>query len=619
MTTAVAATITSTTLGYHPGELLAQDKAGTRGAANELLVGRSGRLNFARNHDAFLAAQSFAAVCFVDTTTTATTTTTTTTTTNDNSSQHHHHHVWVTPLFGKAGDITAASETDITISPDCIPVNDPLHDVSPGTPLSLIAIDLSRRIRHRINGVAGDSPLPSAEEGGASGRRRLVLPFQVEEYTPNCPKYINRRELVPSPSHQPAINQQAIRQHRHELSDADQVLLHEADTLWIGTYAPGVGADCNHRGGKPGFIRVVDPSTIEWPEYRGNGMFYTSGNLAVHASAGVTIVDFATGTVLQMTGRAEVDWHHDGSFEGATRVIRLHIVELVRTDEATSHRWTLLDYSPYNPAVVGDGEGAEDSNSNNIVKVTLAKIVQESDDVKTFRWIAPRRIPFLPGQYGTFEFANVPGGQTSEIRTWTLSETPNSILGDNTLDITVKRKGLVTNWLHDNVQVGLEAKLHGIQGDLTALGVEDDDDDPQNGNNKKPIIQAKHLLLVSAGIGITPNMAMIRGIGAFRLEDQVTIHMIHIERYEKDLLFQSELARRSHHYPHFTLTNIISSREGRLTRERLDELIPTAQEGLRQQQVAYLCGPSGFMTATTEYLVQLGVPPDQIHTESFDF
>jgi uncharacterized protein len=102
--------------------------------------------------------------------------------------------------------------------------------------------------------------------------------------------------------------------------------------------------------------------------------------------------------------------------------------------------------------------------------------------------------------------------------------------------------------------------------------------------------------------------------------------MIHMERYEKDLLFQSELVRRSRDYPHFTMTNVITSRDGRLTRDRLETLMmigpkkesETAQPSLPQYEV-YLCGPNGFMTATTEYLVQLGVPPDHIHTESFDF
>lgn len=563
-------TITS----YHPGELVAQDKAGTRGAAAELAAGKRSALNFSSNHDAFIAAQSFAALASVDL-----------------SSEL----VWVTPLFGKAGDLTATSEQEIAISTNCIVNSNMLDFIKHGTPLSLLGIDLNRRIRHRINGVA----LLSSNE--VSGEVSL----QVNEYSPNCPKYINRRDIIPAPNNTPILNKNAKAETRIELTDDDKAFVQKMDTLWIGTYAPGAGADCNHRGGKPGFIRVVSPSIIEWPEYRGNGMFFTSGNLESYNRAGITLVDFDTGSIIQMTGRAIVDWQHDGSYEGASRKIIFHIEQLVRTDNVTNHRWKRLDYSPYNPAI----SGAEnlDSSSDYPQVATLAKIVVETENVKTFRFVVPRRIAFLPGQYATLEFANIPGGEAIEVRTWTLSETPNSINGDNTLDITVKRipNGLVTNWLHDHAKIGMEVKLLGIQGEMTAVQLDL--------KTQKPIVP-KHLLLLSAGIGITPNLAMVRGIGAFSLQDKTNITMIHIERYEKDLISQSELLRRAKNFPNFNYTNIISSREGRLKKEALKKMVPNAD-----LQQAYICGSAGFMRDITDYLVSIGVPSAQIYTESFEF
>lgn len=556
---------------FHAGELTAQDKAGTRGVAAELARGQRAKLNFAANHDAFLAAQSFAAVTSVDA----------------NSS------VWVTPLFGKAGDIFAASESEVVISPECIPTADILrmNAAKANTPLSMLGIDLQKRIRHRINGVSTTST------GSTSINSNLH--FKVKEYSPNCPKYINRRQLIPGAS---PINHAAIRQERTRLSASDQDFVSTMDTLWIGSHAPNVGADTNHRGGKPGFIRVVAPDTIEWGEYRGNGMYYTSGNLEVNDRAGVTLVDFETGSMIQMTGRATVDWQHDGTYEGATRKIRFQIERLVRTDHVTNHRWKLLDYSPYNPSV---GDEAMNVDSVYPLVVTLAKIVPESPNVKTFRWVAQQSILFLPGQYATFEFDAIPGGASSEVRTWTLSETPNSMKGDNTLDITVKRNGLVTDWLHDHAQVGLQVKLNGVQGDMTAINF-----DVITGKAVVP----ENLLLLSAGIGITPNLAMVRGVGAFELQDSTNITMIHIERNEVDLIGQSELHRRARNYPNFHLTNVISSKEGRLTRDRLAKLVP-----MPALQQAYICGPTQFMSDMTEYLVALGVLTANIHTESFDF
>ena len=561
-------------LSYHSGELSAQDKAGTKGVAAELAAGKRSALNFASAHDVFLAAQSFAALACVDLKSEL---------------------VWVTPLFGRPGDLTAISEKEIAVSRDCIPNLDILNFIEPGTPLSLLGIDLNRRIRHRINGVSMTSAL-----GETSG-----LNLQVDEYSPNCPKYINRRDIIPASSGTSALNKGAKAETRTELNLDDQTFVRNMDTLWIGSYAPGVGADCNHRGGQPGFIRIVSPSTIEWPEYRGNGMFFTSGNLESYNKAGVTLVDFESGSMIQMTGVATVDWEHDGSYEGASRKIVFHITSLVRTDDVTNHRWQRLDYSPYNPAV--SGTETIDSESDFPQVATLAKIVEENASVTTFRFVVPRRIAFLPGQYATFEFSNIPGGEPIEVRTWTLSETPNSINGDNTLDITVKRmpNGLVTNWLHDHAEVGMEVKLLGIQGEMTAVSVDE--------NTLKPIVP-KHLLFLSAGIGITPNLAMIRGIGAFSLQDQTDITMIHIERHEKDLISRSELLRRSKQYPHFQYTHIISSKEGRLTKEALQKKVPNTAS-----QQAYVCGPTQFMRDMTEYLVSMGVPAGQIHTESFEF
>ena len=561
-------------VAYHSGELAAQDKAGTRGVAAELIVAKSDSLNFSANHDAFLAAQCFAVISSVDLISGK---------------------VWVTPLFAREGELTAASENEITLSVDSIPVGDVLRTVKSNTPLSLLGIDLGRRIRHRISGHAVVS----------AGNSDTRLHFRVNEYSPNCPKYINRRQIVLDTDNPDSVVKNAKRQDRSTITDSDKAFIESMDTLWIGSYAPESGADCNHRGGKPGFIRVTSASTIEWPEYRGNGMFFTSGNLENYSQAGVTLVDFESGSIIQMTGRAEVDWAHDGEYEGATRLMKFEVEQLVRIDQVTTHRWTRLDYSPYNLDI--SGKENQSDGSNFPLTATLAKVVVESENVKTFRFLAQRRILFLPGQYATFEFKNVPDGSESEVRTWTLSEAPNSINGDNTLDITVKRvpEGLISNWLHDHAEVGLKVRLNGVQGEMTAVRLDAQTD--------KPMVP-EHILLVSAGIGITPNVAMVRGIGAFELQNKTHITMIHAERLEADLLFQNELNRRAGSYPNFSYTNIISSQQGRLTRDMLADLMPD-----EKQQHAYICGPRLFMTDVTKHLVALGVPAANIHTESFEF
>ena len=109
-------------------------------------------------------------------------------------------------------------------------------------------------------------------------------------------------------------------------------------------------------------------------------------------------------------------------------------------------------------------------------------------------------------------------------------------------------------------------------------------------------------------------MAILRGLGAFVLQDQTKITMIHVERHATDLLFQTEITRRSGSYPDFTYTNVITSEEGRLSKDKLTTLVSNAQH-----QHACICGPAQFMQDMTNYLVAMGVAPGNIYTEHFDF
>lgn len=261
-----------------------------------------------------------------------------------------------------------------------------------------------------------------------------------------------------------------------------------------------------------------------------------------------------------------------------------------------------MDYSPYNLSVAGKDDS--DGKSDFTTIVTLVKIVTESRNVTMG---GPTEHPVLACPIARFEFDKGPGGSASKVCTWTLSETPNSIKGNNTLDITVKQVSLVMNWLHDYAQVGMQIKLKGVSGEMAAVAFDEQTAEP---------IVPKHILLLSAGIGITPNLAMVRGVCAFGLQNGTIITMIHVERHEEDLMSQSKLKRRAKSYPNLQSTNVITSRGGRLTRDGLGKLMPPEAVGLQE---AYICGPAAFMTDMTKNLVTLGIPAANINTKSFEF
>ncbi|HLL38662.1 MAG TPA: pyridoxamine 5'-phosphate oxidase family protein [Rubrobacteraceae bacterium] len=115
---------------------------------------------------------------------------------------------------------------------------------------------------------------------------------------------------------------------------------------------PEGGADASHRGGNPGFVRFLGENVLEFPDYSGNTMFNTLGNVAINPSAGLLFLDFEGGGTLQLTGEARIVWDpgRAARFAGAERVVEFRYREAVVTRGAVPLRWRFEGYSPFNPA-----------------------------------------------------------------------------------------------------------------------------------------------------------------------------------------------------------------------------------------------------------------------------
>lgn len=595
---------------FHPGELRVQRRAGTRGVADELSralndhLPEGGALNSLLHKLRFLALTSVGPA----------------------TAETPGHSVWVSIMFGQQF-VHSASSDKLSIRLDGLPRGDVLYEhlarSEKELPVSIVALHMMSRRRYRTNGVV--TKLPDAPAGP-----RATLEICVQEAFPNCPKYIQARDVTQATSSLPPVPESAAYETDDSLSEADKALIGRADALWIGTYYEASGADTNHRGGRAGFVRVASSKEIFWPEYRGNGMFQSSGNLQVDDRAGVSFVDFDTGHTVQLSGRASIEWDVDAALhveKSAVRLTRFRIAAVRRSrGPATNYRWTSPEYSPYSPMLPRQDGGAE-STEKYPMRVSLVKVTEESAVVKTFRFVAPERIPFLPGQYASFDFGVMPeiwSDSEPIIRTWTLSEVANSTEGDVTLEVSVKRKakGVMSNWLHDHAKVGLQVKLLGTGGDMT----------PFNAGEL-----AEKMLLISGGIGITPNMAILRGIGA-RSDPARSVApdivMVHQERDEDDMPFKDELHRRVRASRGRTkLIKLISGKEvagekdgggdesegierysGRVEKEFLVEHVPDVAS-----RVVYLCGPAGFMESVKSMLSSLNVPSDRVVTEEFNF
>lgn len=241
---------------------------------------------------------------------------------------------WSSILFGKPGFIQVMDDTTLRI--DALPHDrDPLSTaLRNNADVGLLLLDFSTRRRLRINGRIIENE-----------KHFMVRPRQVYA---NCPRYIQSRtceSLAEAPASPLTVREATI------LSGKLRDKIGQADTFFIASHHPTSGADVSHRGGFPGFVQVLDEATIIWPDYNGNGMFNTLGNITETPSCGLLFIDFAAGGTLQLSGTATIIWDKERAafFPGAERLIEFRIKKVIETENATGLRWSLVEYALENP------------------------------------------------------------------------------------------------------------------------------------------------------------------------------------------------------------------------------------------------------------------------------
>ncbi|MEO0422262.1 MAG: pyridoxamine 5'-phosphate oxidase family protein [Pseudomonadota bacterium] len=114
------------------------------------------------------------------------------------------------------------------------------------------------------------------------------------------------------------------------LTDQEQAYLASRDMFFLSTIDPHGRPTVSYKGGNPGFVRVVDPGTLAFPCYDGNGMFYSMGNLARTAKVGMLFIDFETPHRLRVQGDAKIvdDSPLLGDFPEAQFMVHVKIEEI---------------------------------------------------------------------------------------------------------------------------------------------------------------------------------------------------------------------------------------------------------------------------------------------------
>ncbi|MCC6175679.1 MAG: pyridoxamine 5'-phosphate oxidase family protein [Chloroflexi bacterium] len=312
---------------YHAGELAVQARAGVQELARR--VGASIHPSIPLAAQEFLRDQPMLVVASLDA----------------------NGRVWASLLAGPPGFAQPLDERTVLITATPA-AGDPLSDnLRTGAQVGLLAIEFATRRRMRLNGMA---EVLSDETDGRPGTD-LSFRVHAQQVYANCPKYIQAREWTAFPDGRAggdcAGSGPTVSRSRALTGDQQQ-WIERADTFFIASAHPEGGADASHRGGRPGFVRVQDDGRLLFPDYAGNTMFNTLGNILASPRAALLFVDFEIGATLQLTGRAEVIWDAEQTVElaGAERLVAFDIDEVIEIVGAYPLRSRLVSYSPFNPA-----------------------------------------------------------------------------------------------------------------------------------------------------------------------------------------------------------------------------------------------------------------------------
>lgn len=241
---------------------------------------------------------------------------------------------WATMLAAEPGFIGTPDARTLDIAGGLL-AGDPLRGrLRAGDHVGGLGLAPATRRRNRVNGV-----IAAIDDGG--------MRIAVAQSFGNCPQYIQHRQHHAAPDVGAAGGEPRVLRGA-TLGDEDRSLIARADTFFIASAyldadaGDARGVDVSHRGGRPGFVRVDDERTLTSPDFRGNFVFNTMGNLLRQARAGLLFIDFERGDLLHLAVEAEIIW--DGpqveAFVGAERLLRFHVREVVRNVGALPFRWS---------------------------------------------------------------------------------------------------------------------------------------------------------------------------------------------------------------------------------------------------------------------------------------
>ncbi|MBL4639359.1 MAG: pyridoxamine 5'-phosphate oxidase family protein, partial [Kordiimonadaceae bacterium] len=348
---------------------------------------------------------------------------------------------WASVLFGEPGFISSPQPTVLTFSglPDA---SDPLTNaIAAGSEVGMVGVEVETRRRNRVNGRVSATSLTGFE-------------VTITQSFGNCPKYIQVRERTSGDMQKHSVGKAVTRK---SLSTADRKLIENSDTFYIASASFNMGqderhgADMSHRGGLPGFVRILDDGSLLFPDFAGNNIYNTLGNIGANPVAGLLFMDFETGDLLQLSGTAEIIWPNDTEFtyEGATKYVRIVPEAVIRRADAMPYVWESTERSPsLNNGTIWEKRQQAVVGKDGIA-YQVSDIVPEADGINSLylRPVVGTAPAYMPGQHLPVAF-DIDGKKLR--RTYTLSSAPK-MGGALRLTIKANKDGYVSRYVAEGL------------------------------------------------------------------------------------------------------------------------------------------------------------------------
>jgi uncharacterized protein len=508
--------------------------------------------------------------------------------------------VWATLLAGGPGFIRSPDPKRLVLTLPMDPSDPATNGLQQSDAIGILGIELHSRRRNRMNGTIG-----AVSENGFN--------VEVEHSFGNCPQYIQTRNWKMAAPNERVTPTAEL---GTSLDDDARAAISAADTFFVASYVDLEDGrrqvDASHRGGKPGFVRIAEDGMLTIPDFAGNLHFNTLGNFLRNPRAGLVFVDFDNGDMLHLTGVADVvlDSPDIAAFQGAERLWTFKPTKVVRRKAAFPLRFDFLDWSP-NSLMTGDWQQAEQrrkaaERGSIWHPLRVSRIVDESSVIRSFYLDPTDDAGLTANQAGQHLPIRVqPDADASPvIRTYTLS----SAASDGSYRISVKREGLVSSYLHDNIAVGDFIEARPPAGSFTIDAAE-----------RRPAV------LMAAGVGITPILAMLRhvvyeGLRTRRVRPTIVFYAA---RNKAERAFDAELHDLAEQAGGAVrVIRVLEDGDGAARGTDYEALGRIDMDLLRSvlgfdDYDFLMCGPPPFMHAIYNGLRSLNIADHRIYAEAF--